>query len=46
MEQQLLAGGRAAEVRNTGELGWPTKDLFKTWPEDIVQWSPDIVVMC
>jgi len=45
MEQQLLAGGRAAEVRNTGELGWPTKDLFKTWPEDIVQWSPDIVVM-
>lgn len=45
MEQQLLAGGRAAEVRNTGRLGWPTRDLFKTWEEDIVAWSPDIVIL-
>lgn len=45
MEQRLLAGGRPAEVRNTGELAWPTKHLFKSWPEDIVKWSPDVVIL-
>ncbi len=45
MEQQLLAGGRAAEVRNTGVLGWPTPDLFKTWDEDVVAWSPDVIIL-
>lgn len=45
MEQQLLAQGRPAVVRNSGLLGWPTKDLFKTWDEDIVAWSPDVVVL-
>lgn len=45
MEQELLARGYPAEVRNTGRLGWPTRDLFKTWDEDIVAWSPDIVIL-
>ncbi len=45
IEQELLAKGRAAEVRNAGVLGWPTRDLFKTWDEDIVAWSPDIVIL-
>lgn len=45
MEQQLLAQGRPAVVRNSGLLGWPTNDLFKTWDEDIVAWSPDVVVL-
>lgn len=45
MEQELLTGGRAVEVRNTGTLGWPTRDLFTTWDEDIVAWSPDIAIL-
>lgn len=45
MEQELLLRGRAAEVRNVGVLGWPTRDLFATWDEDIVAWSPDIVIL-
>jgi hypothetical protein len=45
MEQALLARGRSVEVRNTAVLGWPTPDLFKTWDDDIVAWSPDIVIL-
>lgn len=45
IEKELFAKGRPADVRNTGVLGWPTEDLFKTWDEDIVAWSPDIVIL-
>lgn len=45
MEQQLLAKGRAAQVRNTGFPGSPTRAMFKTWNEDVVAWSPDIVIL-
>lgn len=45
IEKELLAKGRPAVVRNTGLLGWPTKDLFKTWDDEIVGWSPDIVIL-
>lgn len=45
MEQQLLSGGLAADVRCSAVLGMPASDLFKTWDEDIVAWSPDIVVL-
>jgi lysophospholipase L1-like esterase len=45
MEQQLLAHGQAVEVRNAGFMGWPTRDLFKTWEDDIVRFSPDVVIV-
>lgn len=45
MEQELLAGGRATEVRNAGVLGMEIHEMFDTWEDDIARWSPDIVVM-
>lgn len=45
IEANLLAEGRAAEVRNTGILGSPTKDFIRTYEHDVVQWSPDVVVI-
>lgn len=45
LEQQLLAKGRAAQVWNSALLGWPTRDLIKTWDEEVVAWSPDIVIL-
>ena len=45
LEAELLAHGRAAEVRNTAVLGTPTSDFFDTYEPDVVQWSPDVVVI-
>lgn len=45
IEQELLCRGRAAQVWNRALLGWPTRDLFKTWDEEIVAWSPDVVIL-
>ena len=45
IEQQLLAAGRPAEVRDTSRLGWMTRDLMSTWDEDVAAWSPDVVIM-
>lgn len=45
MEQQLLAHGQPADVRNEGRFGWPTRELFETWEEDIAVYSPDVVII-
>ena len=45
LEQQLLAQGQPVEVRNAGFMGWPTRDLFTTWEDDIVRFSPDVVIV-
>lgn len=45
IEAELLAAGCPAEVRNTAMLGTPTKDIFRTWEQDVLQWSPDVIVI-
>lgn len=45
IEAALLANGRPAEVRNVAVLGSPTKDFFARWEEDVLQWSPDAIVV-
>lgn len=45
VEAALLAQGRPAEVRSTAILGQPTRKIFKTWEEDVLQWSPDVVII-
>jgi lysophospholipase L1-like esterase len=45
MEAELLAGGRATEVRNGGVLGMPIYEMFKTWEDEVARWSPDVIVM-
>jgi len=44
IEDELRARGRQAEVRCAAVLGTPTKDLFKGWEEQVLQWSPDVIV--
>ena len=45
VEQELLATGQPAEVRNTAVLGDKTIDGLRRWPEEMIAWSPDVVVM-
>jgi len=45
VEQQLLARGRACDVWNAAELGWPTRFLFKTWDAEVAAWQPDVLVL-
>lgn len=45
IEAELVAGGRPAEVRNSAKIGAPTKNVFRDWEQDIMQWSPDVVVI-
>lgn len=45
VEAALLAQGRPAEARSTAILGDPTRAFFKTFEEDVLQWSPDVVVI-
>lgn len=45
IEQELLLKGRACDVRNGGELAWPTARLFNTWDAEIAAWQPDVVIL-
>lgn len=45
IEANLLSEGRPAEVRNTGILASPTHEFIKTYEQDVVQWSPDVVII-
>jgi lysophospholipase L1-like esterase len=45
LEAELIAQGRQAEVRNTAVLGTPTKSFFEPFERDVVQWSPDVIVV-
>ena len=46
IEQQLLAKGRSAQVRNGAVGALPTHDMFNTWDDEILAWSPDVVILC
>lgn len=45
IEDDLLAHGRPATVRNTGVLGEPVRAWFPAWERDVLQFSPDVVVL-
>ena len=45
LEDALVAQGRPAEVRNTAVLGTPTHSFFEPFEQDVVQWSPDVIIM-
>ncbi|KQV74410.1 hypothetical protein ASC61_05005 [Aeromicrobium sp. Root344] len=45
IEAELHAAGRPATVRNGAVLGQPTRHLVKEWQPEILQWSPDAVVI-
>jgi lysophospholipase L1-like esterase len=45
IEDELRAGGRPAEVRNTAVLGDRTIDGLRRWTDEAIPWSPDAVVM-
>jgi lysophospholipase L1-like esterase len=44
IEDELRAHGHPAEVRNVAVLGTPTTHLFDHWEQDVLQWSPDVIV--
>jgi lysophospholipase L1-like esterase len=44
IEDELLALGRPAEVRNAAVLAQPTYAGTLRWEQDVVAWSPDVVV--
>lgn len=45
IEQQLLTDGRPAEVRVIGTPSVPSKLSLRRWEEDVLGWSPDVVVL-
>ena len=45
IESALVAAGRPAEVRNGALLGTPTRNLVKDWETQVLQWSPDVIVI-
>lgn len=45
IEDDLLAHGRPVTMRNTGILGEPVRDWFPPWEEDLLQFSPDVLVL-
>lgn len=44
-EAALLKRGRPAEVRNAALMGTPTSELIRGWEQEVLQWSPDVVVI-
>lgn len=44
LEDELRSRGREAEVRCVAILGSPTSTLFDQWEEQVLQWSPDVIV--
>lgn len=45
IEAELHAAGQPAEVRVTAKGSARTKDAIKTWEEEVVAWSPDVIVL-
>jgi lysophospholipase L1-like esterase len=46
IEAHLLSHGQSAEVRNRAVLGAPTRSFLERWEEEVLQWSPDAIVVC
>jgi len=45
LEAELLANGQAATINNTAILGQPMREWFPRWEEEILQFSPDVLVL-
>jgi hypothetical protein len=45
VEAELRAAGQAADVRVEALPSARTKDALKTWEQEVVPWSPDVVVL-
>lgn len=45
LQAELHAAGQPAEVRVTAIASARTKDALKTWEEEVVPWSPDVIVL-
>ncbi len=45
IEEQLLRAGHPAEVRVSAMVAAQARSALKTWEPDVVQWSPDVVVL-
>jgi hypothetical protein len=45
IEAELRAAGIPAEVRVTAAASQRTKDALKTWEQEVVPWSPDVVIL-
>lgn len=45
IEQELLAGGRPAHVKVRGLPSLPARLSLRHWEEDVLGWSPDVVVL-
>jgi hypothetical protein len=44
IEDELLAAGQPAEVRTTARISELTKRAMKVWDQEILTWSPDVVI--
>ena len=44
LERTLREQGHHVDVRNVALLASPTKDLFTRWEEQVLQWSPDVII--
>jgi hypothetical protein len=45
IEAEILAAGRPAEVRVSGEPSYVSKYSLRDWERDILGWSPDVVIV-
>jgi hypothetical protein len=45
VEAELHAAGRPAEVRSTAYPAALTRSALKTWDEEVIAWSPDVVIV-
>ncbi len=45
VEEQLHAAGFPAEVRCTAQPAELTKSAIRTWQEEVLAWSPDVIIL-
>jgi hypothetical protein len=45
LEAAVLESGRPVEVRTIGKASERTKTTLRTWEQEILAWSPDVVVL-
>jgi hypothetical protein len=45
LEEELLAKGRACDVRTATAMAELTSPILKTWPQEILGFSPDVIVL-
>lgn len=45
LEEQLLSDGRACDVRTITSMAEMTPPILKTWQEEVLGYSPDVIVL-